>query len=177
LNQATERSLVILDEIGRGTATFDGLSLAWATLEHLHDQNKCRGLFATHYHELTELSKSLDHLACYTMSVKEWEDQIIFLHEVRAGTADRSYGIHVAKLAGLPGQVIQRAGQILATLEASQHHDPAQLNSVLAELKAAPVVAIKPAKSKVENMLSEINPDDLSPKDALDILYKLKKAN
>src|SRR6185437_10198804 len=101
LNQAGERALVILDEIGRGTATFDGLSIAWAAVEHLHDVNRCRGLFATHYHELTALAAKLDQLACFTMRVKEWRGDVVFLHEVAAGAADRSYGIHVAKLAGL----------------------------------------------------------------------------
>ena len=102
LNQADERALVILDEIGRGTATFDGLAIAWATVEHLHENNRCRALFATHYHEMTALAAKLPRLAYATMRVKEWNDNIVFLHEVVPGAADRSYGIHVAKLAGLP---------------------------------------------------------------------------
>ena len=112
LNQAGPRALVILDEIGRGTATYDGLSIAWATVEHLHDRNRCRALFATHYHELTALASKLDRLACYTMRVKEWQGDVVFLHEVAPGAADRSYGIHVAKLAGLPrpGDCPRRAG-------------------------------------------------------------------
>jgi DNA mismatch repair protein MutS len=105
LNQAGPRAFVILDEIGRGTATFDGLSIAWATLEHLHEVNRCRTLFATHYHELTALAAKLPALACHTMRVKEWKGDVVFLHEVGPGTADRSYGIHVAKLAGLPKSV------------------------------------------------------------------------
>ncbi len=117
LNQAGPRALVILDEIGRGTATYDGLSIAWASVEHLHDRNRCRALFATHYHELTALASKLDHLACYTMRVKEWQGDVVFLHEIAPGAADRSYGIHVAKLAGLPAAVIARAEQVLATLE------------------------------------------------------------
>ncbi|MGH6969614.1 MAG: DNA mismatch repair protein MutS, partial [Stellaceae bacterium] len=117
LNQATPRSLVILDEIGRGTATFDGLSIAWATLEHLHDVNRCRALFATHYHELTALAAKLAELSCRTMRVKEWQGDVVFLHEVASGAADRSYGIHVAKLAGLPPAVLARAEAVLATLE------------------------------------------------------------
>ena len=117
LNQATDRSFVILDEIGRGTATFDGLSIAWATLEHLHGVNRCRALFATHYHELTQLAARLPHLANATMKVKEWQDDIIFLHEVVPGVADRSYGIHVARLAGLPPAVISRAQKVLEKLE------------------------------------------------------------
>ena len=117
LNQATGRSLVILDEIGRGTATFDGLSIAWAAVEHLHEVNRCRALFATHYHELTSLAAKLPALAPHAMRVKEWQDEIVFLHEVAPGAADRSYGIHVAKLAGLPPAVVARAEEVLETLE------------------------------------------------------------
>ncbi len=117
LNQATERSVVILDEIGRGTATFDGLSIAWAAVEHLHDVNRARALFATHYHELTEVAEKLEHATNVTVSVKEWKDNIVFLHEVMPGAADRSYGIQVAKLAGLPPALIARARQVLARLE------------------------------------------------------------
>ena len=120
LQNATDKSLVILDEIGRGTATFDGLSIAWATLEYLHNTIQCRGLFATHYHELTNLKSQLSHIACYTMDVKDWKNDIIFLHTVKAGTADRSYGIHVAKLAGLPEGVIARAEDVLRLLEESK---------------------------------------------------------
>ena len=117
LNQATERSLVILDEIGRGTATYDGLSIAWAAVEHLHEVNRCRALFATHYHELTALAGKLDALTNVTMRVKEWQGDVVFLHEVGPGAADRSYGIQVAKLAGLPPSVIGRAEMVLAGLE------------------------------------------------------------
>src|SRR5437588_12263129 len=120
LNQAGPRSFVILDEIGRGTATFDGLSIAWAALEHLHEVNGCRALFATHYHELTALAAKLPALACHTMRVKEWQGDVVFLHEVAAGTADRSYGIHVAKLAGLPAAVTSRAEEGLQILETGQ---------------------------------------------------------
>ena len=120
LNQAGARALVILDEIGRGTATFDGLSIAWATVEHLHDVNKCRALFATHFHELTALSARLDRLHNATVRVKEWQGEVVFLHEVVAGAADRSYGIQVAKLAGLPASVIERAKLVLAKLEAGR---------------------------------------------------------
>lgn len=173
LNQATDRSLVILDEIGRGTATFDGLSIAWATLEYLHDVSKCRALFATHYHELTELSERLSRLSCHTMKVKEWEEQIIFLHEVTKGTADRSYGIHVAKLAGLPAPVIARASQVLKTLETKESRS---VNQSVSSLPLFDVAPAKPKISKVEEALQTINPDDLSPKEALDALYTLKKA-
>lgn len=174
LNQATARSLVILDEIGRGTATYDGLSIAWACLEYLHEVNKCRALFATHYHELTELTKTLPNLACHTMRVKEWKDSIIFLHEVADGTADRSYGIHVAKLAGLPPTVITRAEEVLKTIEGQKTGKA--LKSVTADLPlftAAP--APQPTKpSAVEEALSHFNPDTLSPKEALEALYRLK---
>ena len=117
LNQAGPRALVILDEIGRGTATFDGLSIAWAVVEHLHQVNRCRALFATHYHELTALTAKLPGLQCYTMRVKEWQGDVVFLHEVTPGAADRSYGIHVGKLAGLPKSVVKRASKVLETLE------------------------------------------------------------
>ena len=175
LNQATARSLVILDEIGRGTATYDGLSIAWACLEYLHEVNKCRALFATHYHELTELTKTLPHLACHTMRVKEWKDTIIFLHEIAAGTADRSYGIHVAKLAGLPPQVITRAEDVLKTIEGQKTSKA--LKSVTADL---PLFTVAPADSvtktsATEEALKELNPDTLSPKEALDALYRLKE--
>ena len=124
LNQAGERALVILDEIGRGTATFDGLSIAWATVEHLHGVNKCRALFATHFHELTALAARLDRLHNATVRVKEWQGEVVFLHEVVAGSADRSYGIQVAKLAGLPASVIERAKVVLAKLEQEDRAAP-----------------------------------------------------
>src|ERR1700691_2981916 len=120
LNQAGPHSFVILDEIGRGTATFDGLSIAWAALEHLHEVNRCRALFATHFHELTALAQKLPALACHTMRVKEWQGDVVFLLEVAPGAADRSYGIHVAKLAGLPPAVVARAEEVLKTLETSE---------------------------------------------------------
>ena len=119
LNQATERSLVILDEVGRGTSTFDGVSIAWATVEHLHNQNRCRSLFATHYHELTDLEVQLRNVKCYTMKIKEWQGDVVFLHNVIPGSADRSYGLYVAKLAGIPKAVLTRAQEVLSSLEAS----------------------------------------------------------
>ena len=173
LNQATERSLVILDEIGRGTSTFDGLSIAWATLEHLHGVNRCRALFATHYHELTALASHLDNLSCRTMRVKEWQGDVVFLHEVAPGAADRSYGIHVAKLAGLPPSVVARAEAVLATLE--QGERGGQLARLADDLPlftgAAPA---SPPVSALESLLAGVEPDALSPKDALEILYRLK---
>ena len=141
LNQAGERSLVILDEIGRGTATFDGLSIAWATIEHLHEQNRCRALFATHFHELTALSARLPRLFNATVRVKEWQGEVVFLHEVAAGAADRSYGIQVAKLAGLPASVIERAKVVLAKLEAEDRARPARLRGSAAVCRCAPANA------------------------------------
>jgi DNA mismatch repair protein MutS len=179
LNQAGPHSLVILDEIGRGTATFDGLSIAWAAVEHLHDINQCRALFATHYHEITVLSGKLDHLSNVTMKVKEWQDDVVFLHEVTPGTADRSYGIQVAKLAGLPPAVIERAGLVLETLEKTREQNPATPMVDDLPLFSATVEKIaKAQKSKgpsaLEQAFAEVNPDDLSPKEALELIYRLK---
>jgi DNA mismatch repair protein MutS len=173
LNQATQRSLVILDEIGRGTSTFDGLSIAWAALEQLHEVNRCRCLFATHYHELTALQGRLADLSCQTMRVKEWQGDVVFLHEVAPGAADRSYGIHVAKLAGLPPAVIARAEQVLATLEKGERRG--QLIQMAEDLPLFTAAAPKPAApSALDALLSGLRPDELSPKEALEFLYKLK---
>jgi len=179
LNRASDRSLVILDEIGRGTATFDGLSIAWATVEHLHETNRCRALFATHYHELTALAARLAGLACWTMRVKEWQDEVVFLHEVAPGAADRSYGIHVARLAGLPAAVIARAEEVLRKLEAGEQANAAtRLADDLPLFNAArpksggAVGAAAP--SAVETALREVNPDELTPKAALEALYRLR---
>jgi DNA mismatch repair protein MutS len=175
LTQASARSLVILDEIGRGTATFDGLSIAWAVVEHLHDAVKCRALFATHYHEMTALAATLSALSCRTMKVREWKGEVIFLHEVAKGAADRSYGIHVAKLAGLPAAVIARAEHVLKTLEETQgEHVAGRLAGDL-PLFSLPRAAVAPQPSRLEAMLAQIHPDSLTPKDALDLLYKLKE--
>jgi DNA mismatch repair protein MutS len=178
LNQATDRSLVILDEIGRGTATFDGLSIAWATLEHLHEVNRCRALFATHYHELTSLTAKLPSLAPHCMRVKEWQNEVVFLHEVAPGAADRSYGIHVAKLAGLPAAAVARAEEVLQTLEQGEQAgalaklaDDLPLFAATARQAAAPA---PPGPSAVESALAAINPDELTPKEALELLYKLR---
>ena len=175
LNQAGPRSFVILDEIGRGTATFDGLSIAWAALEHLCEVNRCRALFATHYHELTLLSSKLPALKPHTMRIKEWQGGIVFLHEVAPGAADRSYGIHVAKLAGLPAAVVQRAEAVLEILEKG---DQAGALARLADdlpLFSATVRAAAPAEpSALETALAAINPDELTPKEALEALYRLK---
>jgi DNA mismatch repair protein MutS len=174
LNQATDNSFVILDEIGRGTATYDGLSIAWATLEHLHGVNKCRALFATHYHELTQLASRLPHLANATMKVKEWDDQIIFLHEVIAGVADRSYGIHVAKIAGLPQAVISRAQTVLERLEREGSKAPAAGLADELPLFAASMPAVPPRESAIESKLTQVIADELSPREALALVYELK---
>jgi DNA mismatch repair protein MutS len=204
LNQATERSLVILDEIGRGTATFDGLSIAWACVEYLHDVNRSRAVFATHYHELTALTARLERLSCHAMEVREWKNEIVFMHKVKAGAADRSYGIHVAKLAGLPQSVLHRAKQVLAQLEQGGHSGQASLK--LADdlpLFSAGADAVKitsgqdqaqgqsqgqsqsqsqgdihgnplaPSVQAVLDQLEAIDPDNLSPREALDALYML----
>ena len=172
LNQAGERAFVILDEIGRGTATFDGLSIAWAVVEHLHAVNRCRALFATHYHELTALAAKLPGLACQTMRVKEWRGDVVFLHEVAPGAADRSYGIHVAKLAGLPDAAVERAEQVLQMLETGE-----QSSAVTRLADDLPLFAAArrppPKPSAVEERLRQIDPDQLSPREALDLLYAL----
>jgi DNA mismatch repair protein MutS len=175
LNQATERSLVILDEIGRGTATFDGLSIAWACVEHLHEINKCRALFATHYHELTKLTETLNALSCHSLAVKEWEGEIVFLHHVVAGSADRSYGIHVGKLAGLPAAVIARAQSVLELLQQSEQSGAlARLADDLPLFSQAAPPPVKVVSSAAEERLKALNPDALSPREALEALYELK---
>ena len=176
LNQAGPRSLVILDEIGRGTATFDGLSIAWAAVEHLHDVNRSRALFATHYHELTVLAEKLGHLANATMKVKEWKGDVVFLHEVGPGAADRSYGIQVAKLAGLPPAVIARAQSVLSALEKGNDREArAKLIDDLPLFSAtAKPEAPQTEESAVENELKNLNPDELTPKAALELVYRLR---
>ena len=178
LNQATKNSLVILDEIGRGTATFDGLSIAWAVLEHIHNVTKCRAIFATHYHELTALMDQLSALECHTMRVKEWKQEVVFLHEVISGCSDRSYGIHVGKLAGLPTSVVNRAQEVLAVLES----DP-QANSLTKLTEELPLfnqtIEKKTLETKknteIEEILNSIEPDLLSPLEALELVYRIRK--
>ena len=179
LNRAGPRSLVILDEIGRGTATFDGLSIAWAVVEHLHEVNRCRALFATHYHELTGLVARLDGLSCHAMRVKEWQGSVVFLHEVAPGAADRSYGIHVGQLAGLPAAVIARAEDILKALEEGEQSS--KLTRLADDLPLFAAMAERPrggtakaAASAVEAALKDTNPDDLSPREALEVVYRLR---
>ena len=164
---------MILDEIGRGTATFDGLSIAWAVVEYLHDRNKCRAIFATHYHELAALKENLAGLSLHTMKTKEWNDEVVFLHTVADGAIDKSYGIHVAKLAGLPRMVIQRAEKILSSLE----NEKAKTRAVMDELPLfdqALVRESEPKQSPVEKELVFMNPDSMTPREALDAIYKLK---
>ena len=178
LNQAGENALVILDEIGRGTATYDGLSIAWATLEHLHDVNGCRSLFATHYHELTALSDRLEGLTNATVSVKEWEGEVVFLHQVKPGAADRSYGVQVARLAGLPDAVIARAKDVLSSLEAGEQEGSVKSNAILDGLPLFSAQQVKPQISSepsvLDEKMKEILPDSLSPREALDLIYELK---
>ena len=179
LNQADDRALVILDEIGRGTATYDGLSIAWATLEHLHDVNRCRALFATHYHEMATLAGKLAGVDNATVTVREWEGDVIFLHEVRRGTADRSYGVQVARLAGLPPVVVERARVVLEALEKGEREGGTARKAVIDDLplfSATPTPA--PATSKTSHLearLKDIHPDTLSPRAALDLIYELKE--
>ncbi|CAI2931699.1 DNA mismatch repair protein MutS [Aminobacter niigataensis] len=177
LNQASERSLVILDEIGRGTATFDGLSIAWAAVEYLHEKNRCRAVFATHFHELTALSGKLERLHNVTMRVKEWEGEVVFLHEVGKGAADRSYGVQVARLAGLPDAVVARAKEVLHQLEegetsgkANRLVDDLPLFSVAVKREAAKPVA----NDALSKALEGLSPDEMTPREALDALYRLK---
>lgn len=192
LAQSTEKSFIILDEVGRGTSTYDGVSIAWATLEHIHDKLKCRSLFATHYHELTILSESLPALKNYTIKIAEENGEVLFLHQIIAGSANKSYGIHVAEIAGLPNSVIKRAYQILSKLEKTSSAQNKKLESITTNnyslfeynqpfvTKEANTNVIASdnncvAISALEKALSEINPDNLSPKEALEELYKLKK--
>lgn len=181
LNQAGERSLVILDEIGRGTATFDGLSIAWAAVEYLHEKNRCRALFATHFHEMTALSEKLDRLFNVTMRVKEWDNDVVFLHEVAKGAADRSYGVQVARLAGLPEAVVNRARDVLHQLEAGETSGKADkliddlplFSVVLQQEKPKPQAAAK--DSELVKAVVAISPDELTPREALELVYKLKE--
>ena len=177
LNQATDRSLVILDEIGRGTATYDGLAIAWATVEALHETNRCRGLFATHYHELTALAERLEQVTCRTMRVMEWKGSIRFLHQVIPGAADRSYGVQVAKLAGLPSTVIRRAEAVLKRLEAEGGgRRKVSFADDLPLFAAAPVAtpAADPADAALREAVTGLRPDEMSPREALEALYRLR---
>lgn len=175
LNQATPDSIVILDEVGRGTSTWDGLAIAWAAVEHLHEVNKCRALFATHYHELTGLAETLAACANASLRAQEWKGDLVFLHEVKPGPADRSYGVQVAKLAGLPGAAVKRAEAVLKKLEAKEggakrlEELPLFANFVAEEPEAA-------EPSEADKMLAALDPDTLTPKEALELVYRLKAA-
>ena len=167
LNTATDKSLVILDEIGRGTSTFDGLAIAWSVLDYLHDKIKPRTLFATHYHELTSLKENLENLSCHKMSIKEWDDSIIFMHKIMDGEADKSYGIHVAKLAGLPLPVTKKATKLLSNFQNKKN-----------EIHYMNIDEMDISESKEDEVFFEefdkVNVDEISPRQALDIFYKLK---
>jgi DNA mismatch repair protein MutS len=175
LNQATQDSIVILDEVGRGTSTYDGLAIAWAAVEHLHEINKCRALFATHYHELTGLADTLAACANASLRAQEWKGDLVFLHEVKQGPADRSYGVQVAKLAGLPSAAVKRAEAVLKKLEAKEggakrlEELPLFANFVAEQPDA-------PAPSEADQMLAGLDPDTLTPKEALELVYRLKAA-
>jgi DNA mismatch repair protein MutS len=178
LNQAGERALVILDEIGRGTATFDGLSIAWAAVEYLHEKNRCRAIFATHFHEMTALAEKLQRLHNVTMRVKEWEGDVVFLHEVGKGAADRSYGVQVARLAGLPDAVVQRAKDVLHQLEAGETSGKADRLVDDRPLFSAAMKKEPPAPAKVDVVgaaLAALNLDEMTPRQAMEELYRLKE--
>jgi DNA mismatch repair protein MutS len=175
LNQATSRSLVILDEIGRGTSTYDGLAIAWAVVEAMHGEARCRTLFATHYHELTRLAGRLDSLSLNHVRAREWKGDLVLLHEVADGAADRSYGIAVAKLAGLPPSVVARAKAVLAKLEAGRD----ATGGIAAGLDDLPLFAASAEPQQEPDALADaleaIEPDSLSPREALEALYRLKR--
>lgn len=182
LNQADDRALVILDEIGRGTATYDGLSIAWATMEHLHGANRCRALFATHYHEMTALAGKLPGVENATVRVKEWEGDVIFLHEVQKGAADRSYGVQVARLAGLPAAVVDRAKVVLEALESGERQGGARPKALIDDLplfsvaqSAPPAPRVVAKESAVEARLKQAHPDDMTPMEALRLVYELRE--
>lgn len=173
LTQATANSFVILDEVGRGTSTYDGLAIAWSAVEHLHNTNKCRALFATHYHELTSLADDLPSATNLSLRAKEWKDELVFLHDVQSGPADRSYGVLVARLAGLPARAVKRAEQVLKQLEAAPDAmETLPLFAAMAETEPEPetLAADHPAL----NLLGSVDPDSLTPREALDLIYKLK---
>jgi DNA mismatch repair protein MutS len=175
LHQAGPRSLVVLDEIGRGTATFDGLAIAWATAEHLHEVNRCRAVFATHYHELTVLPERLNACANAHLRAKEWKGDLVFLHEVAPGAADRSYGIQVAKLAGAPKGVVERARAVLARLEAGRTGKIVGIAEDLPLFAEVLASAAAGGPSEVEAALDSTDIDALSPREAQTLLYRLKE--
>ena len=178
LNQSTRRAFVILDEVGRGTATYDGLAIAWAAVEHLHEKNRCRGIFATHYHELTDLAEQLDSAANVSLRAKEWNGELVFLHDVKPGAADRSYGVQVAKLAGLPRAAVKRAEEVLARLEGEALKSGAPLADLPLFAAFAEPETGKPSSEAQANVLQErlleLDPDEMTPREALAALYELR---
>ncbi len=179
LNNATGRSLVILDEVGRGTSTFDGVALAWAATEHIAQRLRCRTLFATHYHELTELADVLPGVANFNVAVREWQDQVVFLHKIIPGGTDKSYGVHVARLAGVPREVVDRARAILADLEAA-HLDPSGRPKLAAALPKTAVRSVQltffeGVGSAIADELRRMDLDTMTPIDALNKLKELKQ--
>jgi DNA mismatch repair protein MutS len=182
LNNATSRSLIILDEIGRGTSTFDGLSIAWAVVEHIHNQPhlRSRTLFATHYHELTELASLLQGVKNYNIAVREWADQIIFLHKIVPGGTDKSYGIQVARLAGLPTNVLERAKNVLGTLETKEFDSSGRPILASPTSHDSPggtdqLALFHPAESKLIEELRALDPEAISPLEAINILAALRR--
>ena len=178
MNRSGPRAFVILDEIGRGTSTFDGLSLAWAVVENLHEVNQCRTLFATHYHELNALEDTLEALSTHAMQVREWQDEIVFLHKVMAGGADKSYGIHVARLAGVPKAVLARAEDVLSRLseEKGKTNNLNELPLFSADVEHHAVTALpsSPHHATIDEFIDNLLPDTMTPRDALDMIYALK---
>jgi DNA mismatch repair protein MutS len=172
LHGATERSLVLLDEIGRGTATYDGVAIAWAVTEHLHDRVGCKTIFATHYHELTQLTEELQHTRNFNVAVRESGDDVVFLHRLEPGGSDRSYGIHVGRLAGLPTEVVQRAWQILTLLE-SGHHVAGATPPPLPDVDQLTLFAQGP--HPVLKELLTLDPEAMTPLEALNRLSELKR--
>jgi DNA mismatch repair protein MutS len=173
LSQATPQSLVILDEIGRGTSTYDGLAIAWACIEALHDTNRCRALFATHYHELAQLETRLASVGNLSLRAKEWNGDLVFLHEAQPGPADRSYGVQVAKLAGVPAAVVARAREVLQRLE-RETAAPTRLDDLPLFAQPRQEVAQKPL-SELELSLHAMDLDGMSPREAMEALYSLKR--
>ena len=174
LHQATSQSLVVLDEIGRGTATYDGVSLAWAVAEHLHNSTQCRALFATHYHELTALASQLPHLKNYHTAVTEFKNELVFLHTVKEGFAEKSFGIHVAAMAGMPKPVLVRAKQLLATLESGHSLTEEAPPGQLPLFADAPPMPVEPVTNALAERLANVDVDDLTPRQALDLVVELK---
>jgi DNA mismatch repair protein MutS len=177
LNQATEKSFVILDEVGRGTSTYDGLAIAWAVIENLYKSNRCRVLFATHYRELTVLQNTLQHIKCKTLKVQEWNGDVIFYHKIMYGIADKSYGIHVASIAGVPKNVVRRANELLKIFEEKENKSGTNnlFDSDFSQADQMNIMYQSEQDSELERKIQNIDLNSISPKNALDILYELKE--